>query len=223
MHAPSPRLKIHWLEKKQIIFEFQVSGGLRYKDHVEVVTFGSLTLILGHLRSELGSGEKQFFRRLFGKTRVKLDFMDDMANWYRCHAAFILPVAYLAYAHQCNLRICSYRDAKNYIVAGAEDYDFLKSIGALIRPKNDDRGLRGLSGVLLAFSLWVLAKTKYGELAVSNHCRNAVSEMQFMERKFQEIRGKGPSFPMPTFDQLKKEAPDWEELHRLCGPRKDNR
>lgn len=201
-------------EEKSILFGFQTSGGLRHKSYTEVVTFGVPLLTIGHLKKELSSEEKEVFRRLFKGSSMKLEWMDDMESWYRCHAAFIIPIACISYIHHCDIRTCGFEDMKSYIRAGTEAYDFLKSIGTQIRPKGDDKNLYGIRGGFLTFGMWVIAKTKLGELAITNHCRNAVTEMQFMDEKFGELRQENPFFPMPVFDRLRMERPSWEELHQ---------
>lgn len=105
------------------------------------------------------------------------------------------------------------QDVRSYLQAGTEAYDFLKSIGTQIRPKGDDKNLMGIRGAVLSAVMWIVFKTKFGELYVSNHCRNAVTEMQFMDEKFEELRQENPVFPMPVHDRLRKARPDWEELH----------
>ena len=75
------------------------------------------------------------FLLLFQDSDMKLVFMDDMESWYACHAAFVLPIAYLAYSFHCDLRHSSMSDIKDYLQAGKEAYGFLKSIGMQIRPE----------------------------------------------------------------------------------------
>lgn len=201
-------------DQKTILFGFQTSGGLRYKNYTEAVIFGILSLTIGHLKKELNPEEKADFARLFRGSRMKLDYEDDMESWYRCHAAFIIPVACTSYIHHCNVRTCSWSDVKSYIEAGSEAYGFLMSIGTKIRPKGDEKNLRGPRGSIMTLLMWIMFKTKLGEDGVSNHCRNAVSEMQFLDEKFEKLRKKNPAFPMPEYDRLRRERPGWEELHR---------
>lgn len=108
----------------QIIFGFQTSAGVRHEDYTEVITFGTPELTIGHVSSDVSDKEKEFFQQIFATSDMKVTFMDDMQSWYRCHVAFVLPIAYLCYLHHCNLRTCTYRDTKAYIRAGAEAYDF---------------------------------------------------------------------------------------------------
>lgn len=201
-------------DRKTILFGFQTSGGQRHENYTDVVIFGALSLTIGHLKKELNSDEKAFFRTLFRGSRMKLDYEDDMESWYRCHAAFVIPIACIAYIHHCNIRTCVMEDMKNYIRAGAEGYAFLESTGTKIRPKGDEKNLVGIRGRILTFAMWIVCRTKLGEQAVTNHCRNAVAEMQFLDERFEELRKQNPTFPMPEYDRLRQERPDWEELHR---------
>lgn len=200
-------------DRKTVLFGFQTSGGSRYKEYVEAVTFGVLSLTIGHLKEALSPGEQKFFRSLFSGSSMRLDFEDDMESWYRCHAAFIVPIACIAYTHHCNIRTCGWKEVKSYLQAGAEAYAFLQSIGTPIRPKGDDQNLHGVRGALMSLLMWIVCKTQLGELAVTNHCRHAVTEMQFMDEKFEDLRIQNPSFPMTEYDRLRKERPSWEKLH----------
>lgn len=207
------RLASHGWKPECILFGFQTSGGVRHEDYTEVVTFGAPELTIGHVSKALNMADQTLFRQLFQGSGMKLTFMDDMESWYRCHAVFILPIAYLSYRHHCNLHTCTYRDMKDYICAGTEGYDFLKSIGTRIRPINDDRNLYGIRRVLLTIGMWIAAKTKLWELAVSNHCRNAVTEMQYLDEEFSRLREQNPPFSMLTFDRLRDKMPDWRKIH----------
>lgn len=201
-------------DEKNIIFAFQASGGQRYEDYTEVVTFGRLSLTIGHLKKELEPTEKSDFKKLFCGSKMKLEYEDDMESWYRCHVAFIIPVACLSYIYHCNLRTCTWADVKKYITAGSEAYSFLESIGTQIRPKGDEKNLRGFRRFILIFLMWLMFKTKLGEEGVTNHCRNAVTEMQFLDEKFEELRKKNSTFPMTEYDNLRQKRPSWEKLFR---------
>lgn len=201
-------------DEKKILFAFQASGGQRYENYTQVVTFGRLSLTLGHLKKELEPTEKADFKKLFCLSKTKFKYDDDMESWYRCHAAFIIPVACLSYIYHCDLKKCTWADVKKYIKAGSEAYGFLESIGTQIRPKGDEKNLRGFRKFILTFLMWLMFKTKLGEEGVTNHCKNAVTEMQFLDEKFEELRKKNLAFPMPEYDNLRQKRPTWKELHR---------
>lgn len=208
-------------DEKKILFAFQVSGGQRYENYTQVVTFGRLLLTIGHLKKELDSTEKSDLKKLFCGSQMKLEYEDDMESWYRCHAAFIIPVACLSYIYNCDLKKCTWVDVKKYIRAGSEAYGFLESIGTQIRPKGDEKNTRGFRSFILTFLMWLMLKTKLGEEGVTNHCRNAVSEMQFLDEKFEALRKKNPTFPMPEYDNLRQKRPNWEDLTREYDDKKN--
>lgn len=209
-------------DEKKILFAFQTSGGQRYENYTQVVTFGRLSLTIGHLKKEPEPNEKADFKKLFCGSKMKLKYEDDMESWYRCHAAFIIPVACLSYIYHCDLRTCTWADAKKYIAAGSEAYGFLESIGTQIRPKGDEKNTHGFRKFILTFLMWLMFKTKLGEEGVTNHCRNAVSEMQFLDEKFEELRKKNPAFLMTEYDNLRQKRPSWEEVAREYGVKKED-
>lgn len=198
-----------------LFFAFQTSAGQRYDTYTEVASFGKPSMQIGHLHREPDAEEKDLFKTIFHGSSMQLEFMDDMDSWYKCHIAFILPIVDLAYAHNCNLRTCTWNDMKNYMKAGTEVYDLYQSLGIQIRPKGDEKNTHGIRAWIYTVSMWIMGKGKLGELAITNHCKNAVREMQFMEEQLERIRTKNPKIPMPTYEMLKNSKPDWETLQEI--------
>ena len=75
--------------------------------------------------------------------------------------------------------------------------------------------LHGFKGALSYVLLRLMAKTTLGELAATDHCRNAVTELEMLDTAFAALRERGPGFPMPHWDALRSAMPDWERLHQL--------
>ena len=100
------------------------------------------------------------------------------------------------------------------VQATKEAYAFLKSIGMQIRPKNDDKNLVRIRGILLKLILWSIAKTKLGALIASDHCRNAVAEMQHLDASFNALRNKNPHLEMQNFYELRGKMPTWDRLYQ---------
>jgi len=208
------RLEEKGKHPNDILFAFQASAGLRHENYTEVVSFNQTEFTIGHLKNELCFEEQTFFQKLFCGSNMKLCFMDDMESWLFCHVAFILPAVYLSYGHHCNLRTVTMKDITMYVQATKEAYAFLKSIGMQIRPKNDDKNLVGIRGILLKLILWSIAKTKLGALIASDHCRNAVAEMQHLDDSFNALRNKNPHLEMQNFDELRSKMPTWDSLYQ---------
>ena len=60
-----------------------------------------------------------------------------------------------------------------------------------------------------------MAKTFVGELAATDHCRNAVTEMEYMDGEFNKLRDVVPDFKMPVWDRMRASMPDWDEVHKI--------
>lgn len=222
----SNNLQSAWMERRlrelgkdpeTVLFAFQTSGGLRHADRTEVAIFGRAELTIGHRRGKLSREEQAHFKQLFQGSCMKLAFEDDMESWYHCHAAFVLPAAYLSYANGCDLHRASMRQIRDWVKAGAEAYALLQSLGFEIRPKGDDKNLRGIRGAVLTFALWIAVRTRIGELALTGHCRNALAEMRALDAAFAGPREQNPDFPMPCFDVLRNGCPTWEALSLRYG------
>ena len=56
--------------------------------------------------------------------------------------------------------------------------------------------------------LRIMAATDLGRLAASDHCRNAVTEMQELNKAFNALRAKKPDFPMPVWRELERYMPE---------------
>ena len=74
--------------------------------------------------------------------------------------------------------------------------------------------LRGFKGALSYVLLRLMAKTTIGELAATDHCRNAATELEALDTAFAALRERKPGFPMPHWDALRSTMPDWETAHR---------
>lgn len=62
--------------------------------------------------------------------------------------------------------------------------------------------------------MYIMSKTKLGELAATNHCRNAVTEMEWLDSAFEALRQVHPEQTMPEWDKLRNAMPSWDEIHK---------
>jgi hypothetical protein len=49
----------------------------------------------------------------------------------------------------------------------------------------------------------IVAKTVLGRLMVSDHCRNGIVEMKYLDAMFNDYRQAHPGMPMPTWDAMR--------------------
>jgi 2-dehydropantoate 2-reductase len=200
---------------KTVLFGFQGTAGNRESTCVECVRWNGGELTLGGLHRPLTGEERNFFTELFAGTKYRLTWEEDMDGWYKCHLAFILPIAYLCYLTGCDLRKATRTQRKQLLNAANEGFDLLKKLGVSIRPAGEDAYYRpGGKRVLCAAMVFVIVKTALGKLCASDHCRHAVSEMESLDRVWSDLRAQISDFPMPNWDALHSAMPNWETLHR---------
>ncbi len=200
---------------KKILFGFQVSGGKKEADHYVCERFGGSWMDLGQLHGNADPRLKKWTERLFAGTSYKLNWQEDMEAYLICHPAAILPIAYLSYICDGDLRTSTKEQRRMMVDASHEAYEALKAKGIPIYPKGDDQfyegGVRGKGMQLLYL---IMAKSKIGDLIACEHCRNAVSEMEQIDLFYEEHLKGYPSDKLKTWNRLRGMMPSWEELHR---------
>ena len=210
----------HCEGNRSVLFGFQGTAGGRFEDRVTVLHWGDGSMTVGKLHKEVSAAERITLISAFSGTDYSLRFEDDMHGWLWSHAAFILPAALECYALGGDLRNIGNSRLSELLDAIRECYALLKRAGIKIRPEGDeslfDSRLK-MTGIKSA--LHFFCKTKIGELAASVHCKNAVSEMEWLDLCFKKLRLENPDVAMPAFDRLRRSAPSWEELHETYDNR----
>lgn len=200
--------------EKKILFGFQGTAGVRETDQVTCVSLGG-SMTIGALHKEPDDDTKRILLAAFGDTGYQLHWMDDMEGWLYCHAAFILPVVYISYRLNCDLTKASLDEMKEVLAAAEEGYKLIEHSGIKIRPKEDETFFdSSLKKSAVSFLLYLMAKTSLGKLCATDHCRNAVSEMEWLDQQFELLKQEHPGFLMPVWDDLRRRMPEWQELHQ---------
>lgn len=208
-------------KKKSLLFGFQGTAGVREADRVICVRYGNGSLNVGGLHREATREEKAALEGAFSGSPYRLKWTDDMMGWLYCHAAFILPIVYLSYACGCNLRRATGRQIRDGLKAAEEGYGLIAKAGIKIRPEGDEKTFdSGWKMLLMRGMMRLIARTSIGDLAATDHCRNAVGEMEWLDSCFDQLHKAHPDFPMPTWDALRKAMPAWEEIHRAYDKQK---
>ena len=208
-------IQAHTAAPKTVLFGFQGTGGRRETDKAVCVRFGDMGMTVGGAHGEPSTADKQALTSAFAGTGYHLIWAADMDAWYKCHLAFILPIVYLSYALDCDLRRATGKQIKTGLQAVREGYGLLDALGYPILPEDTMEKLHGFKGALSYVLLRLMAKTTIGELAATDHCRNAVTELEALDTAFAALRERGLGFPMPHWDTLRSAMPDWERLHQL--------
>ena len=199
---------------KKVLFGFQGTAGVREADSVTCAALGG-SMTIGGLHEEPDAATKQKLRDAFGDSGYQLQWMDDMEGWLYCHAAFILPVVYLSYRLNCDLKKASLKDIDEVLSAVKEGYDLVGASGIPIRPKGDEVFFdSSVKKAAVRWLLFIMSKTSLGKLCATDHCRNAVTEMEWLDEQFEELKQKTPDFPMPVWGSMRSLMPEWSALHQ---------
>ncbi len=199
---------------KRVLFGFQGTAGVREADSVTCVAPGG-SMTIGGLHQEPDAPTKQKLKIAFGDTGYQLHWMDDMEGWLYCHAAFILPVVYISYRLGCDLTKAGLNDIDEVLAAVQDGYKLVGNSGIPVRPKGDEVFFdNGVKKTAVRWFLYIMAKTSLGKLCATDHCRSAVTEMEWLDEQFEILRREHPGVHMPAWDRLRSRVPDWEKLHQ---------
>lgn len=202
---------------KEVLFGFQAVGGERTDDYLLSVSFGAGSMTIGPAKASDSPTDalKEKMEALFSKTEYELKWMPDMDSWYKCHLAFVLPGAYLSYQMNCNLYHVKMKQIALMLDACSEAYTALEELGYTILPEGTKEYYH--KGFKRTFSmipkLFVMSKTKTGELLMTNHCKHAVSEMENLSEDFSKMLGKKEE-TMKSWKKLKEGMPGFKKLHK---------
>lgn len=193
---------------RTILFGFQGTGGRRENGAVVCVRFreGGMTCGLAHGAPDGATRAK--LSRLFAGTGYRITYSPDMDAWCKGHLALILPVGYLCYRLDCNLKRAGGRQLRQAMDAVREGYGLLAALGYPILPEGSEAYFRGRPKRACLYALLrIMAATDLGRLAASDHCANAVTEMRTLSGAFDALRERKPDFPMPMWRELERSLP----------------
>jgi len=89
--------------------------------------------------------------------------------------------------------------------ASNECFNYLKSIGVNVRPKNEDKFYSGGLKTAAMFLLYrLMSKTVLGRLMIQDHCENGIEEMHYIDQKFEKLRQQNKGTPMPVWNEIRK-------------------
>ena len=201
---------------KTVLFGFQGTAGVRSERSVNCLHVGNGSMTVGGLHRALTADEKNMLTDIFSGSGYKLNLEDDMEGWLYCHAAFILPIVYESYRYDCDLRNAPAQDIDRMLRAVEEAYGLIEASGMPIRPKGDDDYFKSKPKIsAMRAVMFAIAKTKLGELCATDHCRNAVTEMEWLDTAFESLRAEHPEYTMPEWDAMRRAMPSWDQVHKI--------
>ena len=204
-------MKEHATAPKEILFGFQTTGGRREAGKVISVHVGE-GMTVGPAEAEVSAKAKACLQEAFWHTHYRLTWEKDMNTWLKSHLTLIMPIVYVCYATNCNLKKSTKWQRKAILEAAREGYAALKKMGIPACPAGIERYYeKGIRRFFMSGMLFIAAKTALGRLAASDHASHAVDEMHLLDTMFDEILQQA-HYPMPTWQMLKQEMPSWEEI-----------
>lgn len=165
----------------RILFGFFSIGGRREESKVISVHTKCPDFDIGDL-----DGKNDYItiiEKIFMETRFKVNYHKNMDDFFKTHIAFIMPLAYLAYMSNCDLKkIAGNRKALNAVIdAILEGCDVLVKLGHKIDPENTLKLLKNHRKIVY-YGLKICALTPIGRLAISDHCKSAYYEMEYLDK-----------------------------------------
>lgn len=207
--------------EKDVLFGFQATAGKRDREKGLLICerAGAGAMDIGGLHSLPDEATRAKLDAAFGNTGYKLRWQPDMEAYLKCHLAAILPIGYLAYACDGDMRASTGAQRKLMRLASREAYALLKSQGVPILPEGDDRFYQpGIRGLAMQFLYFVMARNKtIGDLVACEHCRNAWEEMRMLDEAFDAVIAQTPGASMTHWNALKVQMPVWDEVRRRFG------
>ena len=201
----------------KVAFGFQNTAGRREHDRV-VSVYASAGMTVGGATAPLSGAFRTRLKTAFDGVKYKLSFYGDMDEWLKCHAAFILPICYVCYACNGDLRRATKQQRGAILDAAYEACVMLKAIGIPVNDADNTENFKpGTAGRRqMEAMLFVMAKTPLGRLCASDHAMHAVGEMRYLDDAFEAMR-KQAGTAMPMWEKLRNEMPSWDALQKTNG------
>lgn len=155
---------------------------------------------------------RNMVERAFQGTKFELNWEENMDDWLKCHGVFMLPLGYLSYLYNCDLRNVSSADFRLAMDAIRSGYELLSACGHRLDSSYLEIEENGLKSEINTCLFHVAARSPFGRLMVTDHCATAAAEIKAMDDAFEKIRARKPEFKMPAWDELRNRMPSWQYL-----------
>ncbi len=205
---------------KEVLFAFQATAGKRDQENGVLICerLGTGNMDIGGLHVLPDETVQKKLEIIFHGSGYKLRWQPDMEAYLICHLAAVLPICYLTYACNGDLRSANGKQRTQMRLASREASEMLKSQGIPILPAEDEKYYEsGIKGTLMKFVYFLMSKTEMGDLIACAHCRNAWEEMEMLDKAFEQVIAKASDYPMPNWNELKKAMPSWEKIQAQYG------
>lgn len=196
----------HKVSERRILYGFQASAGHREGALTVAASMLTVPLYIGGLRNPGHPEDLSLVKKAFTVKGYKIIELEDMYAFYIYHVAEVMPLAYLSYKYDCDLKKATSEDIKMALGSTKEAIEILKENNIEPIPKGEDAFFDGFKGKLFYGFLRFICKNRIGKLTISDHCYNAVEEMKYLDKMFDQYRTEHSKKEMPTWDATRKWA-----------------
>ncbi len=210
------------LKDKHHLYAFQGSAGHR-EGGVDVVgRMATTDLTIGGLNNVPLAADVQKIRDAFNVKGYKVTPVDSMYAYYMYHIAEIMPYCYLSYHLDCDLKKATKDQIQMIMSATKECFEYLEEQKIPATPTGEDEYYYGGTKTAAMHLLYrVMSKTILGQLMVSDHCKNGIKEMKYLDGKFEEYRKEHPGRKMLVWDHMREWAIPAFEIADSYAPGKN--
>ncbi len=189
------------------LYGFQGSAGHREGGVTVAGRLPTTDLTVGRLDHAPLETDVRKLRKAFDVKGYKITPVDNMYAYYMYHIAEIMPYCYLSYHLDCDLKKATREQIKMVMAATGGCFDYLKELGIPVMPAGEDDYYDGGSKTTAMQLLYsIMSKTILGQLMVSDHCKNGIKEMKYLDGKFEEYRKDHPGRNMQVWDRMREWA-----------------
>lgn len=185
--------------RKNILFGFQLSAGIRETSGRVIKIHAGGQMVLGSLDGEIPI--KHLLERAFENAKYKLTYREDMDAWLKSHIVPIVALNSLSYLHDGDLKKVS-KDKKllkQAISVMDEGFQIMEQLGYTVTPAGQVNFVRKHKQAVY-YSLTIIHKLPFMKLV-----DGSFSEIAALFNSF-DILKQQANIATPHWDQLKKQA-----------------
>jgi 2-dehydropantoate 2-reductase len=196
-HGMQSVLQEKSIVKKNVVFGFQLSGGLREESGRMICIRGGGQMVLGSMDGEIPI--KPLLETAFKYVKYKLAYHEDMDAWLKSHIVTIVALNSVSFLHDGDLKKVS-KDKKllkQAILVMDEGFQILEKLGYAITPANQVNVIRKHRQIVY-YGLKIIHKLPF---------------MKLVDGSFSEIAALFDSFAKLK-QQLNIATPNWDDLEK---------
>lgn len=191
--------------KERVMIGFPAAGGERADGIVSYTIMKGITNLLQTTTFGEPGGERterlDKLVHIMKEAGISSTRSPNMNAWQKTHVALVTPIGNLLYQYDSNNYEASkhFKDICICVKGIKEGFSVIKKLGFHVTPGK--LNLFFLPAPIVAFTLMLILKTKFAEIAFSKHTISAKGEMQCLQKDFNLLIKKS-GLKTPNIDQL---------------------